>query len=200
MLSTRDDVILKHMKRAFLIHGWSGTTEHGWFPWLKRELEARGFHVEALEMPETDRPRIETWVPYLAEAVGTPDEETVLVGHSMGCQAIIRYLGDLQEGQRVGGAYLVAGFISSLTNIDGNEDPLIAKPWLETPIDFEKVKHVVGRIVAIFSDNDPFVPLENEVAMREKLGARTIVVPNMKHFSGDDGVTELPMLLDEILR
>lgn len=188
-----------HMKRAFLIHGWSGTPEHGWFPWLKRELEARGFYVEAPVMPDTDTPRIETWVPFLAAAVGMPDEETILVGHSMGCQAIMRYLGDFQEGQRVGGAYLVAGFISSLTNIDGDEDPKISKPWLETPIDFDKVKRSVNRIVALFSNNDRYVPLENEVAMREKLGAKTIVVPNMGHFSGDNGVTELPVLLDEIL-
>lgn len=187
------------MKRAFLIHGWSGTPEHGWFPWLKRELEARGFHVEAPEMPETDTPRIETWVPHLAAAVGVPDEETILIGHSMGCQTVLRYLAGLPKGQRVGAVYLVAGFIESLTEIDSEEELRVSKPWLETPIDFDRVKHVAGRIIAFFSDNDRFVPLENEVAMREKIGARTIIVPNMNHFAGDDGVTELPVLLDAIL-
>jgi len=30
-------------KRVFIIHGWDGYLEEGWFPWLKRELEAAGF-------------------------------------------------------------------------------------------------------------------------------------------------------------
>ena len=27
------------MKRVFIIHGWDGYPEEGWFPWLKEELE-----------------------------------------------------------------------------------------------------------------------------------------------------------------
>jgi len=32
-------------KRVFLIHGWEGSPEEGWRPWLKKELEKRGFKV-----------------------------------------------------------------------------------------------------------------------------------------------------------
>ncbi|OGL95212.1 hypothetical protein A2348_02735 [Candidatus Uhrbacteria bacterium RIFOXYB12_FULL_58_10] len=28
------------MKRAFVIHGWDGTPDHGFFPWLRDESEA----------------------------------------------------------------------------------------------------------------------------------------------------------------
>ncbi len=186
------------MKRAFLIHGWSGLPDSGWRPWLKRELEARGWLVESLAMPDTDNPRIETWVPFLAAAVGVPDEETILVGHSIGCQAILRYLADASEGQRIGAVYFVAGWFT-LSNIKSEEDQVIAKPWLETPINFDNVKRAANRIVAIFSDNDPFVPLVNEQTVREKLGAKTIILKKMGHIGEDDGVTELPVLLDEIL-
>lgn len=187
------------MKRAFLIHGWSGLPDSSWRPWLKRELEAHGYVVESLAMPDTDDPRIETWVSFLAAAVGVPDEETILVGHSIGCQAILRYLATLPEGQRISVAYLVGGWFSKLTNSDSEEELRISKPWRETPINFENVKRATKSIVAIFSDNDPYVPLENEVAIREKLGAKTIVVSKMGHIGEDDGVTELPVLLDEIL-
>ena len=30
------------MKKVFIIHGWEGYPEEGWFPWLKKELESRG--------------------------------------------------------------------------------------------------------------------------------------------------------------
>ena len=37
------------MKRVYIIHGWEGYPEEGWFPWLKKELEDRGFDA-LLEM------------------------------------------------------------------------------------------------------------------------------------------------------
>jgi esterase/lipase len=33
------------MKKVFIIHGWDGYPEEGWFPWLKKELEKKGFSV-----------------------------------------------------------------------------------------------------------------------------------------------------------
>ena len=35
---------------------------------------------------------------------------------------------------------------------------------------------------------------------REKLGAKVIVKHNMKHFSVEDGITELPVALEELLK
>lgn len=57
-------------KRIFIVHGWGGHTEEGWFPWLKRESENRGFQVFVPELPDADEPRIQKWVPALAAAVG----------------------------------------------------------------------------------------------------------------------------------
>lgn len=187
------------MKRAFLVHGWGGLPDGGWRPWLKRELEARGWMVENLAMPDTDAPRIGTWVPFLATAIGKADEEAILVGHSMGCQAILRYLADLEEGRRVGGTFLVAGPLTRITNTDSDEERPIVAEWLGTPLDAERAKRAAGRIVAIFSDDDRYVPLENEAAMRETLEAKTIILKDMGHLGEDDGVKELPALLEEIL-
>ena len=38
---------------------------------------------------------------------------------------------------------------------EGQEIIEIAKPWMETPIDFEKVRSHTGKVVAVFSDDDP---------------------------------------------
>jgi len=66
------------MKRVFIIHGWDGYPKEGCFPWLKRELEGRGFQVFNPAMPEPVRPKIDTWVPFLSEQVGTLDEEVMV--------------------------------------------------------------------------------------------------------------------------
>ena len=183
-------------KRVFIIHGWSGYPNECWFPWLKRELEKKGFKVEVPSMPETNYPKIEKWVLFLAKIVGKPDKNTYFVGHSIGCQAILRYLQTIDA--KVGGVVFVAGFFT-LKGLETDEEKELAKPWLETPIDTGKVKKAARKFVAIFSDNDKFVPLENERTFKEKLGAKTIVLKKMGHMGSNDNITELPMVLSELL-
>ncbi|OGC81343.1 MAG: hypothetical protein A2V81_00855 [Candidatus Abawacabacteria bacterium RBG_16_42_10] len=189
-------------KRVFIVHGWGGYPEEGWFPWLKKELEARGFEVLVPQLPDSDNPRIHNWVPKLSEMVGVPDQETYFVGHSMGCQTIARYLESLPEEVKVGGVVFVAGFFKRLTNIeDDTEVKEIAKHWLETPLDLEKVKSHLFKSVAIFSDNDKYVPLDNKDDFHNKLGSEIIIEHHKGHFSGaSDGITELPSVLEAVLK
>jgi len=194
------------MKRVFIIHRWSGSPEGDWYPWLKKELEQRGFEVFVPAMPNTDEPKIEEWIPFLANIVGEPDENTYFVGHSIGCQAIIRYLQTLPDGVKIGGGIFVAGWFN-LSEFSFKEEPseeeesrIIAKPWMEMPINFEKIKKTTNNFIAVFSDNDPYVPLDDKDIFKEKLGAEIIIEYNKGHFSGSDGITELPIVLDSLLK
>ena len=189
-------------KRVYVIHGWEGYPEEGWFPWLKRELEANGFEVQVPQMPDADNPRIQNWIPAISKVVGTPDKNTYFVGHSMGCQAISRYVESLPEDTKVGGAIFVAGFFKHLTGL--GEEPGFEeteKDWLGTPLNLEKVKKHLKHSVAIFSDNDPYVPLDNQEDFRDKLGSKIIVQHEMGHFSGPmNNIIELPVVLEELLK
>src|SRR3989344_3577618 len=80
------------MKRVFIVHGWDFNPEVNWYPWLKKELEKKGFKVIVPEMPNTSEPKINAWVSYLKKVVGKLDEETYFIGHSIGCQTIMRFL------------------------------------------------------------------------------------------------------------
>lgn len=188
-------------QRVFIIHGWDGYPEEGWFPWLKKELEAKGFEVTVPQLPDAGNPRIQSWVRKLAEVVGMPDAQTYFVGHSMGCQAIARYLESLPDGMVVGGAVFVAGFFKRLTGLE--DDPEVQatdKHWLGAPLDFVKVKSHLSKSFAIFSDDDPFVPLDNQDDFRDKLGSEIIVEHARGHFSGSrDKIFEIPIVLEKIL-
>lgn len=186
------------MKRAILVHGWSGQAGDGWFTWLKKELESRGFEVLMPQMPDTDEPRISAWVPAIAQAVGVPDQDTFFVGHSMGCVAIIRYLESLSEGQKVGGAVFVAGFFLPLTGLTKEEEET-GREWHETPIDTEKVRNRMEKSFALFSDNDPFVPVENAEEFKSRLGSEILIQHNQAHFHEGAGFTELPIALEKLL-
>ena len=180
-------------KRVFIVHGWDGYPEEGWFPYLKKELEAKGFLVSIPQMPDAGNPRIFNWVPALADAVGDPDENTYLIGHSMGCQTIARYLESLPEGKKIGGAVFVAGFFKRLTGLEDDMDVQETdRHWLTTPLDLDKVKIHLPKATAIFSDNDPFVPLDNQDDFRDKLFANIIIEHHKGHFIGPtDNITEL---------
>lgn len=187
-------------KRVFIVHGWDGYPEEGWFPWLKKELEIKGFVVFVPQLPQPGEPRINNWVPKLREVVGIPDEQTYFVGHSMGCQTIARYLESLPEDKKVGGTVFVSGFFKSLTNLEDEEDVRsVANEWLTTPLNLEKVKNHLPKSVAIFSDDDPYVPMENKEDFINKLGSKIIVEHSEGHFSGSTGIVELPIVLDSLL-
>lgn len=187
-------------KRIFIIHGWDGYPEEGWFPWLKKELEARGFAVFIPQLPKSEEPRINNWVPKLQEVVGVPDEQTYFVGHSMGCQTIARYLETLPEHTKVGGAVFVAGFFKRLTNLEDDDvTRSVSKEWLTTPLNLEKVKVHLKRSVAIFSDNDPYVPIDNKEDFVAKLGSKIIIEHDKGHFNGSTGTKELPSVLHAVI-
>ncbi|MCX6715781.1 MAG: NYN domain-containing protein, partial [Candidatus Taylorbacteria bacterium] len=96
----------KKQKRVVIVHRWSGGPNDDWRPWLKNELEKNGCEVFVPEMPDTEAPIIEKWVNCLSKIVGVPDSNTYFIGHSIGCQAILRYLETVNT--LVGGAIFVA--------------------------------------------------------------------------------------------
>lgn len=72
--------------------------------------------------------------------------------------------------------------------------------WLGTPINFKNITSHLSKSVAIFSDDDPWVPLDNQDDFRDKLGSEIIIEHAMGHFSGGrDGITELPIVRDKLL-
>jgi len=185
-------------KRVFIIHGWDGYPEECWFLWLKEELEKRGIKTEVPQMPDAEAPKIDKWVTFLENLVTTPDKDTYLVGHSIGVQTILRYLEKIDT--QIGGVLAVAGFYTLTDNaFEDEEDKQTAKPWLDTPIDNEKVKRNANKITAIFSDNDPFVPLKNTELFKERLGAKTITVKSKGHIGGSDNIKEYPLILYELV-
>lgn len=185
------------MRRAFLVHGWGGSPDREWFPWLKEELKKNGFEVNVPVLPDPDHPHINTWVPVLAEAVGTPDASTYFVGHSMGCQAIARYLAGIDESTTVGGVVYVGGYFDSLM-LGEDEEVEIWDEWRDAPLDLSQVKAHAPKSIAIFSDDDPYVPFENAKRFERELGSKIVIEHGQGHFCGDDYV-QLPVALETVL-
>ena len=185
------------MNKIYIIHCWDGTKEDGWYPWLDKELSNENNKVYRLNMPNTSNPKIEEWVSFLDKQIETLDDKTYFIGHSIGCQTILRYL-QTKDICKVGGILFVAPWLDLLDYAIEDEDSYnTAKPWLTTPINFEKIKKFTNNISCIFSDNDYFVSLDQKNKFEELLNVKTIIVNNKGHISQDDNVYELKEILEE---
>lgn len=184
------------MKKIYLVHCWEGSCEDGWYPWLANELNTTDVEVIRFDMPNTEAPDIRKWVDTLKSKVDDLNKDTFFIGHSIGCQTILRYLQE-QEITKIGGMLLVAPWLKLLPKaVEDEESREIAKPWLEEPIDFEKIKRFTTNINCIFSDDDYFVPLSQTKEFEEKLNSKNTIVTNKGHISQDDGVYELSEILE----
>jgi len=184
------------MKRVIIVHCWEGYPKYCWYPWAKKELEAKGFQVQVPTFPETELPKMEKWMPKLQEIIGKPDEDLYLIGHSIGCATIMRYLETLDENQKISGVVFVAGFHK---NVGYDE----IQSFFETPIDLEKIRsRSKNGFIAIHSDDDPHVDLKYAEDFKKKLGAEIIIKHAAKHFSGaiegEDACLELPEVVSSV--
>lgn len=187
------------MKKVVLVHGWGGSPESDWFLWLRDKLEEKGFEVIALEMPDTFHPNIKSWIQELNK-IKEINNNTYFIGHSIGCQAIMRYLEQLSEQIKIGGVIFVAAWFYLTDNTwDEYYTKEIADPWINIPLDFDKIKTHTNKFVSIQSDNDPYVSLSNKDILKEKLGAKIIIEHNKCHFAGEEGIKELPILFEELM-
>lgn len=183
------------MKKVYLIHGWKGDPEGGWFDWLKRELSKKGFDVVAFDMPNAKEPKIEDWMKYLEKNIPSNeiDEKTYFVGHSVGCQTIMRFLEKLHKHKKIEGCAFVAPWLE-LINLE-EEEMRIAHPWINLKIDFQRVLDHCNNFLAIFSDNDPYVHLDESEKFEKELGAKIIIKKNQEHFNS---IGEIPEILNFI--
>lgn len=192
------------IRRAFIIHGYLSYPEEAWLPWLKRELEEMGCMVVLPAMPQPDHPVIEEWIPFIESLVGQPDEATWLIGHSLGCQAVLRYLEILGGmGKSVGKTILVAGIfptgMSKEEAIKAANGHAALVPWFHQGIDPIKVKPAAGRCTVILSDNDPYIDLTQAAAtFRATLDPKIVIVRGGGHFNEDDQLTQLPEVLSAL--
>ena len=176
-------------KKVYIIHGWGFDSNMPWIKWLETELGKKtNVEVHALDMPNTEHPKIEEWVNYLKENVKDINDETYFVGHSIGCQTIMRFLEKIPKNEHIRGCVFVAPWFD-LINI-GDEELEIAHPWINNKINFERVEQHTGNILAIFSDNDRHVS-DREVGKFRELGVKIIIKKGMGHFEDAEKIPEI---------
>ncbi|MGC8538023.1 MAG: RBBP9/YdeN family alpha/beta hydrolase [Candidatus Micrarchaeia archaeon] len=186
--------------RVFIIHRWDGNPHTDWYKWLASALKDKGFETFVPKMPDPDKPIISAWVDAISQSSRYIDDHTYMVGHSIGCQAILRFLQGSQSGRIKGMLFIAPWLHLKDAALSTETERTTAKPWLETPIDFSAIKSKVGSTRIVMAKEDPYVPVEDSKIFRAELDAKVNIMPLKVHFTEDDGYKELHVALNEFMK
>ena len=167
--------------------------EGNWMGLTEKQLEESGIDVTCPFIPDSWGSKYEQWKVELDQA--NINENTVLVGLSVGAYAILRYLGESKK--KVKKVILVApGGIVKKDDIEGMFPNAVE--FTSFPIAPELKTQIKDRVVIFISDDEPYDGVRRATKMYEDtLDAKVIRQENMGHYSFL--ISEFPELLDEIV-
>lgn len=163
-----------------------------WYPWLKVELEKRGYEVFVPNLPSPDLPSTEEMTAYLLNQKDGDYTDDLIIGHSSGAVEILYLLQALSPKTKICCGVLVGSFEKPVMGMEKQHAKMF-----NTPLDFQKVITHVQKLLFVHGSDDPWCPLEGAQHLAEATHAELVVVPGGKHFSTslDPAYTEFPELL-----
>jgi hypothetical protein len=153
----------------------NGNTDisENWYLYLKGELEKNGVQVIAKTMPDPDIARKEYWLPFIEQQIGE-GEDVILIGHSSGALAIMRYL----ETHKVLGAVLVGACYTDLGDAKEKQSGYYNKVW-----QWDNMKINSKWIILFASKDDPYIPVAEPRFINENLRTEYHEYVNKGHFN-----------------
>ncbi|WP_375434690.1 RBBP9/YdeN family alpha/beta hydrolase [uncultured Hymenobacter sp.] len=184
---------IREVRDIFIVPRWAGAPHDDWYPWLADQLESVAaednfdYRIHRLAMPAWDLPVIGQAVEYLQQVIPATslNSKVILVGHSVGCLAILHYLASMAkanpEAQQVGGVLCVAGWFS----VDSPWQDILN--WMDAPIDYEAARRLIpqNKLIVLLSDDDPYTSgyQANERLWVERLHSQVSILHGRQHFS-----------------
>jgi predicted alpha/beta hydrolase family esterase len=159
--------------KAILIHGNGGCTAGDiWLPWVERELRALGLDVINHTFPDNIKARASVWLPHL-EALDA-DEQTILIGHSSGAVAAMRYA----ETHRLLGSILV-----SVCHTDLGDAFERASGYYDAAWQWQRIRDHQQWIAIYHSSDDPNIPIAESRFVAAQLRCSYFEFTDRGHFN-----------------
>lgn len=166
-------------KRILILHGWESNSCEHWFLEAKRRWEEKGYQVKVPDMPNPFYPQKEKWVKIIEDF--KPNKDSILIGHSLGGTAILRYLEKAKR--QVGKSILIATPIRQL-KADYDFSPIAN--FFEPDFDWKKIKQNCEKFVIINQTKDDWVPLQHGKDLAKQVKGELVVVEGSDHFDTID--------------
>lgn len=185
-------VTMRLMKNAFIFHGTAGSPEGNWFPWLKKQLEAKDISTSVPRFPTPEGESLAAWFEVLDAQEQKINADSLLIGHSKGGMFLLKVLERLKEPVEI------AVFVSAPVG----ERPILYydadKKFSNFKFDWDKIRGKAKHFVVFHSDDDPYVSLANGERLAKELGVELTFIPKAGHINAESGYTEFPAILKAI--
>jgi len=145
---------------------------YGWAPWLKSELDTLQTENIFETFPDSILARRNYWLAFLQDKVKA-DERSILVGHSSGAVAAMRYA----EDHRLLGSVLIAPSYTDLGDDFEKQSGYFDKTWK-----WEKIKKNQDFISLFYSEDDPHIPQKEFRFIENKLKPEVFKFKDRGHF------------------
>jgi len=163
-------------------------TDH-WYAWACDEFKKLGFEVIAENMPDPVMAHKNIWLPHIKN-VFKVDEHTIVVGHSSGGVAALRYL----ENEKLLGAIVIGVNHTDLGYEEEKESGYYSDPW-----QWEKIKKNAKWIVQFSSTDDPYISIDEPRFIHHQIGSELHEFTNRGHFgSPDKEMKTFPELIEVV--
>jgi predicted alpha/beta hydrolase family esterase len=173
--------------KAILIHGNGGCTAGDiWLPWVERELTGLGLDVINQTFPDNIKAHASAWLPHL-ESLGA-DELTILIGHSSGAVAAMRYA----ESHRLAGSVLVGVCHTDLGDAFERASGYYTARW-----NWQQIRENQPWIAVFSSSDDPHIPIAEPRFVASQLRCSHFEFHDRGHFVDQ---ARFPELVDVVRR
>ncbi|GIW60794.1 MAG: hypothetical protein KatS3mg087_1860 [Patescibacteria group bacterium] len=187
------------MKRAALLHGTDVNPDELWFPWLKSQLEERGYSVYAPVLPSNHTPNRHVYNDFLRNS-GWDFEDNIIIGHSSGATTLLSLL--LEEWfPKTKAAVLVGTFLNERLLKKASPDwydPSQFTDLFADSYDPERIKNKAKKFVFVHSDDDPYCDIADAQTLCNEVHGTLITIPGGGHLALSSGVTELPQIVNQL--
>ena len=181
---------MSHIRIIFIPGNGGGTPNDNWFPYLKTEFEKLGLTVIAEEWPDNELARESYWVPFLKNELRA-DENTILIGHSSGAVAAMRFA----EQNKI-----LASVLVGVNHTDLGLESEKLSGYYDRPWDWNAIKNNQQWTLLFASIDDPCIPIQEPRFIKDKLGCEYFEFSDQGHFGGDYYKQTFPELLDAVKR
>ena len=93
-------------ENVLIFHGTGGSPQGNWFPWLKEKLEEKDCRVFVPKFPHPKEHTLSDWLDIFKDYEKYINQDTILIGHSLGGLFLLRLLERLKQPVRA--AFFVA--------------------------------------------------------------------------------------------
>ena len=179
---------------VFIFHGTEGYPEENWFPWMKEKLEAKGCRVFVPQFPTPPvvPAKLSEWFEVLKNYGQYIDENTIIIGHSLGGVFALKVLEKLKYPVK---AVFFAGTGIGVRPIINYERD---KSFSGFSFDWPNIKNKAKHFDVFQSDDDPYVAFGNGELLAKELGVKLTFIPNAGHFNKIAGYLTFPELLKKV--